>query len=76
MTAAIVNGGREHFGWGIDRYLLADLYDAINAQTRVTGNWKDKPPDIAPWPRPNDKPEDSSKEKVSVANLYKRFTRR
>lgn len=37
---------------GPDWYLLADVFDATNQQTRVTGNWAKKPPKFDPYPRP------------------------
>lgn len=44
---------RDYRGWGHDRYLLAGLYDALNTNTVVTGNWgKGKAPKMQPWPRP------------------------
>lgn len=78
LTVALASGGREHFGWGTDRHMMADLFDAINQNTRASGQWGKKgPPDIKPWPRPN--PEDKTPEEkkpVSVADLYNRFQRR
>lgn len=53
MTAALAAGGREHFGWGLQTHLMAGLLDAINQNTRATGNWKKKAPDIPPVPRPS-----------------------
>jgi hypothetical protein len=51
---AAVRGGPEFWGWDLDRYLLAAVYDAINANTyttaRVAGQKKAKKPD--PFPRP------------------------
>lgn len=70
LTVALATGGREFHGWGRDRYLLADLYDALNANTRATGNWGKKPPNIKPYPRPEPKRE---KRKVTVASLWQRF---
>ncbi|WP_319250986.1 hypothetical protein [Streptomyces sp. ID05-39B] len=84
LTVALASGGREHFGWGIDRHLKADLYDALNQNTRATGQWgKGKAPKIPAWPRPkalkkptkSDGPKKAGK-RVSVAEIYKRFTAR
>ena len=75
MTAAILNGGREHFGWGVDRHMNADIFDALNVNTKATGNWK-KPPNFPVWPRPDVKPKADETKEVSVADLYNRFTRR
>lgn len=54
--------------------MLADLYDALNQQTRATGNWGKKAPKIPPYPRPTKKtkPKDRPKPK-SVADLYAGF---
>lgn len=72
LTAAMIRGGREHFGWGVDRHILADIYDSQNQTTRAAGNWAKKPPDIPPWPRP--KPDDETEKKpVTVKQLYARF---
>jgi len=78
MTAALVNGGKKHFGWGTDRHMQADIFDAINAGTRATGNWAKKPPVFPLWPRPSEKKAtaDGETREVSVADLYHRFTRR
>lgn len=72
MTAALASGGREYFGWGSERHMLADIFDAINLQTRATGNWqKGKAPKLPPFPRPG---RDKKPAKpVTVADLHKRF---
>ncbi|MFI5840545.1 hypothetical protein ACIA8K_12635 [Catenuloplanes sp. NPDC051500] len=77
MTVALASGGRTQFGWGTDRHLLADIYDAINQQTRATGNWgKGKAPKIPLWPRPKAKAKpDKPKKPTSVAELFKNFGR-
>lgn len=76
LTVALASGGREHFGWGVDRHMLADLYDAVNQNTRASGNWgKRGAPKIPGWPRPiptAKKPE--QKKPKSVAELFKAFT--
>jgi hypothetical protein len=77
LTSALANGGREHFGWGNDRHLLADTYDAINLNTKATGNWKPgKQPALPPWPRPGRDEKTAKKKPVSVADIYARFSRR
>lgn len=84
LTVALASGGREHFGWGVDRHMTADIFDAINQNTRATGNWgKGKAPKIPTWPRPKalKKPNTAGAPKktgkrVSVAEIYKRFTAR
>lgn len=55
LTAALAAGGREHFQWGGDRHLAATLVDVINQNTRATGQWKKKPPDIPAVRRPKAK---------------------
>lgn len=78
LTVALASGGREFFGWGQDRHLAADLFDALNANTRATGQWgKGKAPKIAPYPRPKAKAKKAGKRRpTSVAEIYKRFTGR
>jgi hypothetical protein len=75
LTIALASGGREHFGWGIDRHLTADLYDALNQNTRATGNWGKKgAPKIPEYPRPKAKAKTTAKKRVkSVAELYRKF---
>lgn len=65
-------GGRDFLGWGQGRRLMAATYDAINQQTRATGQWKKDPPDIPPWPTPFDKKK--RQEKATVKGLFSRFT--
>lgn len=71
LTSALASGGREFFGWGADRHIAADLFDAINQNTRACGNWGKKPPKIEPRPRPG---RGKNKKKVGVADLFRRFT--
>ncbi|MEU4155694.1 hypothetical protein [Actinoplanes sp. NPDC026670] len=78
LTMALASGGRAHFGWGADRHLLADLFDAINQNTRATGNWqKGKVPTFPQWPRPKaktvGKTDEKPKKKVTVADLWRKF---
>jgi hypothetical protein len=50
----------------------ADIYDALNLNTRATGNWgKKKAPKIEPRPRPGRKK--SGKKKVTLTDLFARF---
>ena len=73
LTAALMQGGREHFGWGLDRHLLASLYDATNQTTVAAGNWK-KPPRFPAWPRPETKKtKKKTKKKRSVADVWAAF---
>lgn len=56
-TVALMEGAddwRTYVGRDAHWYALADLYDAVNQNTRATGNWKRKAPKIAPYPRPGD----------------------
>jgi len=79
LTVALMSGGREHFGWGVDRHMNADTYDALNLNTRATGNYeKHKAPKFSPFPRPAPKPEEGKTGKVraTVASIYARFSRR
>lgn len=81
LTVALATGGREHFGWGLDRHILADVFDALQNNTKATGNWKKgKPPELPMWPRPKaDKKKAAKPEKrkpVSVADVYKLIQRR
>ncbi|GGK13237.1 hypothetical protein GCM10010124_02270 [Pilimelia terevasa] len=72
---ALASGGREHLGWGVDRHMAADLFDALNVNTRATGHWaKGKAPKLPAWPRPA-KPETKHNGPVSVADIYQRLRR-
>lgn len=74
MTTALASGGRDFFGWGLDRYMAADLYDALNMNTVATGQWKKKPPKIDPYPRPKPpKVERDPSKPVSVLDLFGQF---
>lgn len=77
LTAALASGGRDHFGWGVDRHMSAHLYDAINQNTRATGNWaKGKAPKIPEFPRPKSKAKTEHKKPVTVADLFNQLSRR
>lgn len=77
LTVALASGGREHFGWGVDRHIAADNFDALNQNTRASGNWGKKgAPKIPFWPRPKAKTPEQEKKPVTVADIYKRFQRR
>lgn len=73
LTTALMRGGQEHYGWGQDRHIQADLYDAISLNTRATGNWK-KPPDIPAWPRPEVEQEETKSS--TVVDLWNYLNRR
>ncbi|MFJ3974891.1 hypothetical protein [Streptomyces sp. NPDC090021] len=61
--------------------MSADLYDAVNQNTRATGQWgKGKAPKIPAYPRPKatkaEKKKDKAKKPRTVAEIYKHFQRR
>jgi hypothetical protein len=59
--------------------MTADLFDALNQNTRATGQWgKGKAPKIPEYPRPKTKKADKKKANKprSVAEIYKHFQRR
>jgi len=70
LTHALLKGGHEHLGWGLDRHLQASIFDAVQINTRATGNFK-KPPKFEPWPRPKSKAK--GKKKVSVRDVFAKF---
>lgn len=73
LTSALANGGRQFFGWGQTRYMLADIFDAVNTNTRATGNWaKGKVPKIPEYPRPKKKTPDAPR-KGAVKSLFNRM---
>lgn len=55
-TSAALQGGREYWGWDIDRYILSSLLDAINVNTFafVSANSKKKVKPPVPMARPGD----------------------
>lgn len=76
MTVALMSGGRELYGWGQDRHLAADIFDALNQNTRATGNWgKKKPPTIKPFPRPSVKKPKERSGTASVKALFAKLGR-
>ena len=75
LTTALASGGREHFGWGQDRHLAADLYDAITLNTRASGNWGKTVPDIPDWPRPTTTSVEEKK-RPTVKDLWQRLSQR
>ncbi|WP_411120606.1 hypothetical protein [Streptomyces sp. x-19] len=60
--------------------MQADLYDALNANTRATGQWgKGKAPKIPPFPRPQSKTKPTTKapkRPTTVKAIYQHFSRR
>lgn len=71
MTVALRRGGMEFFGWGTDRYIAADTFDALRVNTYATGNWAKTPEKPTPYPRPVVK--SKVKKKASVADLFGRL---
>lgn len=68
-THAAAAGGehwREWLGVTDEYQLLAAIYDAINLNTRATGNFE-KPPKIDPWPLPGRE----KKRSMGVQEMYK-----
>lgn len=55
-TMAMIQGGKEYWGWTLDRHLLATLVDSVNVDTYafVQANSKKKIKLPAPTPRPGD----------------------
>ncbi|GLZ81411.1 hypothetical protein Afil01_62180 [Actinorhabdospora filicis] len=79
LTVAHATGGREHFGWGRDRHLLADLFDAVQLNTRAAGNWNKKAPKLPTQPRPKtvgNTDTDTAKPKATLAAIYAQFQQR
>lgn len=76
MFVALARGGREHFGWTHDRHLLASIYDALNVNTRATGNWAKKAPDIPEWPRPKVAPAKRPEKAMTLSELHSRLMTR
>lgn len=77
LTAALAAGTREAFGWDTSTRLLADIYDGIAMNTRATGNWAGKPPELPLQPRPQvSPPPGEEKPKVRVTDVFKRFSGR
>lgn len=55
--------------------MLADLFDAINANTRVTMSFGSKKvPKQDVYPRPKSVSKSEKKKAVTVMDLFKRFT--
>lgn len=54
--------------------MIADIFDALNVNTRATGNFK-TPPKFPAYPRP-DVQEETEAKPVSVKDLYNRLNRR
>lgn len=74
LTSALASGGIEYYGWGVDRYLLAEMYDSLNLNTQASGQWKGKPPQFKPFPRPQNGAKKKKGEKVTVRDLYTQYS--
>lgn len=75
MTVAMKRAGSnesekysDFLEWGRTENILADLFDVIQENTRVTGQFKKTPPPFPPYPgRPQ------VKKKATVKDLFRRF---
>ncbi len=65
---------REYLDLAPEYYALAGIYDAVNANTRATGNFK-TPPKFKPWPLPHEVI-NQKKATGSVAGLFARLQAR
>lgn len=67
-TTAAMRGGEQFIGWGVERYFLASLLDAIHEQTYafVAANSKRKPK----RPKPVERPKKSHGRKPRQANPW------
>lgn len=77
MTRALHSGGMDLLGWDETRFILANLYNALNLNTRASGNWGKKgPPKLPDWPIPKvrSKTKPKAAKPVSVADIYRQFT--
>lgn len=76
LTSALRQGGWSHFGWGQDRHIFADVYDAIAFNTEATGHFE-KPPSLERWPRPKTKKQaaesEAPKKKRTVRDLFQQL---
>lgn len=68
---------RDYLDVGQGYYPLAGIYNAINDNTRATGNWgKGKAPKIDPWPVPQLLAKLRSKKPRTVKDLFARVQAR
>lgn len=65
------SGSPEFSGWGKDRMMLADIYDAIRENTVVTAGLKENFDKFA-YPRPGVEREQPKKE-VTLSDLFRRL---
>lgn len=73
LTEAHMHGGRQFYGWGQDRHILADIYDGLMFNAEATGQYT-KPPSFPRWPRPKKKDaETEKKQPVSVRSMWARL---
>ena len=66
-TVSALRGGEQFNGWGVDRYLMASVVDAINQNTYafVSANSKKKPKAPEPVKRP-----EQGKQKTNKPNPF------
>lgn len=73
-TVAQMRGGSDFVGWGLDRYLMSTLIDAVQTNTHafVMANSKNKPKAPPPINRPDDrkKHDDDGRSFKSIANKH------
>mgnify|MGYP006362592617 CR=1 FL=1 len=75
MTKALMRGGREHFGWDLHAEIAASTFDAVNLNTRSSGNWKNKPPELPAFARPKSSKRSSKKKgKRTLADVRSLIT--
>ncbi|WP_205740584.1 hypothetical protein [Haloactinopolyspora alba] len=56
--------------------MLASLFDALNLNTKISGNWKKgKEPKFPEWPRP-ETASATTKKKATVKDLWMKMSRR
>ncbi len=66
-------GGKEHYGWGYDRYIAADLHDLLSILVAKTIHWK-KEPKFPHIERPKVKRlSEESKKPRSLSQIYSLF---
>lgn len=67
---------REYLGADAHYMALAGIYEAVNQNTRATGNWKGKPPRMDPWPTPGIAAERAKKSRAPEATTLDDIFRR
>jgi hypothetical protein len=69
-TVAALRGGEQFQGWGVDRYLMASIVDAIQQNTYafISANSKRKPKAPEPVKRPS---KDSGPQRDNKTNMFR-----